>query len=235
MKNPFAAIAALSASASATELVIAVPQQITGGDPAAMKALGEMAALLADTEIVLTGSTPAFTRFVDKIEGLDWHVVYAASEASTSPGPLLAVRVHSAAICVELVFDPASTFVRQCYAAWQRQGFASVSIAAPETKISRAFDLPVSALNDELPSWPVQQGWQHDPEVRMLQVVSCFEDHSRDCPGNMQVSVLEVSDESEPANTFRIAARLVFGQEPVQPPAGKHRFARVFGQKRRSH
>jgi hypothetical protein len=234
MKNPFAAFAANSANANASEPVISVPQ-IKGGDIAVMKSLGAMAALLAGTEILLTGSTPAFTRFVDEIEGLVWHVAQAAAEGSSSPVALLALRVYSAAICVELVFDPASTFVRQCYAAWQRQGFTTVSIAAPDTKISRIFDLPVSALNDELPSWPVQLGWPLDAEERMLTVVSCFEEESCAGPTAVQVSVVEVSDEAESANTLRLPACQVFGREPAQSQAGTNRFARFFGHKRRSH
>ena len=234
MKNPFAAFAAHSANVNASESVISVPQ-IKGGDMAVMKSLGAMPALLAGTEILLTGSTPAFTRFVGEIEGLVWHVAQVAAEGSSSPVALLAVRVYSAAICVELVFDPASTFVRQCYAAWQRQGFATVSIVAPDTNISRIFDLPVSALNDELPSWPVQLGWPLDAEERMLTVVSCFEEESYDGPPTAQVSVVEVSDEAESVSTLRLPPSIVFGCEPVQSRAGTNRFARVFGQKRRSH
>jgi hypothetical protein len=234
MKNPFAASAVPSANADASETVISVPQ-IKGGDIEVMKSLGEMAALLAGTEIVLTGSSPAFTRFVEKIERLVWHVMYAPAQESSSPVPLLAVYVQSAATSIELVFDPASTFVRQCYAAWQRQGFAEVVIATTDNKIPRIFGLPVRSLNEEMSSWPVQLGWPLDAEERMLKVVSCFEDESCDDPATVQVSVVEVSDDAEPANTLRLPTRLVLGHEPVQPRASTSRYARVFRQKKQLH
>lgn len=189
-----------STSAESADAVMSY-QRYRGGSEQVLTTFGDMAAVMEETEVLLCGSSPAFRHFAAQVRGLSWRVLPSEpSHAAQACGDsLVAICVHSVQYSVELVFDPASASVRQCYAAWQRRGYVTILVQAGSSA-PKLLHLGVQSLNEVLPLWPMSVGWPTDADLRMLDVVERFEVCASSA-NTIQVSVIELSDECESADT----------------------------------
>lgn len=172
-------------------------QRYRGGSVKVLSAFGDMAAMFVEADVLLCGSSPAFKRFAAQACSLSWRVL-PTEPSGNEQAPatsLLAIGVHSAQYNVELVLDPASALVRQCYAAWQRLGYVAILVKADKAEPKWLY-LGVQSLNGVLPIWPMSVGWPVDPVSRMLGVVERFENRASRA-NTAQLSVMELADEDE--------------------------------------